>query len=57
DSFRALDRAVHQVLDESQVFRIDHFLGKEATQDLYAVRFGNGLFSPKFRDLEVGVLR
>ncbi|MGC1732599.1 MAG: glucose-6-phosphate dehydrogenase, partial [Pseudonocardiaceae bacterium] len=44
-SFHALDRAVHQVLDESQVFRIDHFLGKEATQDLYAVRFGNGLFS------------
>jgi glucose-6-phosphate 1-dehydrogenase len=45
DSFHALDRAVHQVLDESQVFRIDHFLGKEAAQDLYAVRFGNGLFS------------
>jgi glucose-6-phosphate 1-dehydrogenase len=45
DSFQALDRAVHQVLDESQVFRIDHFLGKEATQDLYAGRFGNGLFS------------
>ena len=45
DSFRALDRVVHEVLDESQVFRIDHFLGKEATQDLYAVRFGNGLFS------------
>jgi len=44
-SFQALDRAVHQVLDESQVFRIDHFLAKEATQDLYAVRFGNGLFS------------
>jgi glucose-6-phosphate 1-dehydrogenase len=45
DSFHALDRAVHQVLDESQVFRIDHFLAKEAAQDLYAVRFGNGLFS------------
>jgi glucose-6-phosphate 1-dehydrogenase len=45
DSFRALDRVVHEVLTESQVFRIDHFLGKEATQDLYAVRFGNGLFS------------
>jgi glucose-6-phosphate 1-dehydrogenase len=45
DSFWALGRAVHQILDESQVFRIDHFLGNEATQDLYAVRFGNGLFS------------
>ncbi|MDT7601579.1 MAG: glucose-6-phosphate 1-dehydrogenase [Pseudonocardiales bacterium] len=45
DSFRALDTAVHNVLDESQVFRIDHFLGKEATQDLHVVRFANGLFS------------
>ena len=45
DSFRALDEVVHQVLDESQVFRIDHFLGKEATQDLHIVRFANGLFS------------
>jgi glucose-6-phosphate 1-dehydrogenase len=45
DSFRALDSAVHNVLDESQVFRIDHFLGKEATQDLHVVRFANGLFS------------
>jgi glucose-6-phosphate 1-dehydrogenase len=44
DSFRALDEAVHQVLDESQVFRIDHFLGKEAAQDLHTVRFANGLF-------------
>ena len=45
DTFRALDDAVHGVLDESQVFRIDHFLGKEATQDLHVVRFANGLFS------------
>jgi len=44
-SFRELDDAVHKVLDESQVFRIDHFLGKEATQDLHVVRFANGLFS------------
>ena len=35
---------VHEVLDESQVFRIDHFLGKEATQELRALRFANGLF-------------
>jgi glucose-6-phosphate 1-dehydrogenase len=33
DSFRELDRVVHSVLDEQQVYRIDHFLGKEATQD------------------------
>ncbi|HTF47807.1 MAG TPA: glucose-6-phosphate dehydrogenase (NADP(+)) [Pseudonocardia sp.] len=45
ESFRALNDAVHRVLDESQVFRIDHFLGKEATQDLHIIRFANGLFS------------
>ena len=44
DNFRELDTAVHKVLDESQVFRIDHFLGKEGTQNLHALRFGNGLF-------------
>jgi glucose-6-phosphate 1-dehydrogenase len=43
--FRALDRVVHSVLDEQQVYRIDHFLGKEATQDLHLMRFANGLFS------------
>ena len=44
-SFRVLDRVVHAVLDEQQVFRIDHFLGKEATQDLHVLRFANGLFA------------
>ncbi len=43
-NFRELDDAVHAVLAESQVFRIDHFLGKEGTQNLHALRFGNGLF-------------
>ena len=43
-SFRDLDRVVHSVLDEQQVYRIDHFLGKEATQDLHVLRFANGLF-------------
>jgi glucose-6-phosphate 1-dehydrogenase len=41
-SFRELDRVVHAVLDEQQVYRIDHFLGKEATQDLHLLRFANG---------------
>ncbi|HEV2259105.1 MAG TPA: glucose-6-phosphate dehydrogenase (NADP(+)) [Streptosporangiaceae bacterium] len=41
DSFRELDRVVHSVLDEQQVYRIDHFLGKEATQDLHVLRFAN----------------
>ena len=44
-SFRTLDRIVHSVLDEQQVYRIDHFLGKEATQDLHLLRFANGLFA------------
>jgi glucose-6-phosphate 1-dehydrogenase len=42
--FRELDTAVHQVLEEEQVFRIDHFLGKEGAQDLHALRFGNGMY-------------
>ena len=44
EAFRDLDRVVHSVLDEQQVYRIDHFLGKEATQDLHVLRFANGLF-------------
>ena len=43
--FRELDRVVHSVLDEQQVYRIDHFLGKEATQDLHLLRFANGSFA------------
>src|SRR5581483_9034699 len=42
EDFRELDRVVHSVLDEQQVYRIDHFLGKEATQDLHVLRFANG---------------
>src|SRR5215470_12680698 len=42
ENFRELDRVVHAVLGEQQVYRIDHFLGKEATQDLHLLRFANG---------------
>jgi glucose-6-phosphate 1-dehydrogenase len=45
ENFRALDAAVHKVLAEEQVYRIDHFLGKEATQDLHVLRFANSLFA------------
>ena len=45
ENFRELDEAVHEVLEESQVYRIDHFLGKEATQDLHVLRFANTLFA------------
>ncbi|MGA8256527.1 MAG: glucose-6-phosphate dehydrogenase [Nocardioides sp.] len=43
---KALNDEVHQVFDEDQVFRIDHFLGKEAAQNILAFRFANGLFEP-----------
>ena len=45
-SARALNHTVHRVFHESQVFRIDHFLGKEAVQNILAIRFANGLFEP-----------
>ena len=46
ESFRDLDELVHEVLDESQVYRIDHFLGKETVQNILALRFANGMFEP-----------
>jgi len=46
DSARALNQTLHAVLEESQIFRIDHFLGKEAVQNILAFRFANGLFEP-----------
>ena len=42
----ALNRALHDTFDESQIFRIDHFLGKEAALNILAFRFANGLFEP-----------
>jgi glucose-6-phosphate 1-dehydrogenase len=42
----ALNRQVHEVFAEDQIFRIDHFLGKEAAQNILAFRFANGLFEP-----------
>jgi glucose-6-phosphate 1-dehydrogenase len=45
-SARALNDKVHRVFDESQVFRIDHFLGKESVDNILAFRFANGLFEP-----------
>jgi glucose-6-phosphate 1-dehydrogenase len=45
EAFRDLNQVVQSVLDEKQVYRIDHFLGKEATQDLHLLRFANMSFS------------
>ncbi len=41
-----LNDQLHQTFRESQIFRIDHFLGKEAAQNILAFRFANGLFEP-----------
>jgi glucose-6-phosphate 1-dehydrogenase len=45
-SARELSRDVSKVLDESQVYRIDHYLGKETVQNILALRFGNSTFEP-----------
>jgi glucose-6-phosphate 1-dehydrogenase len=45
-SGRAVNAAVAEVFGEQQVFRIDHYLGKETVQNLAALRFGNALFEP-----------
>jgi glucose-6-phosphate 1-dehydrogenase len=45
-SARKLNEMVHEVIEEDRVFRIDHFLGKEAAQNILALRFANGLFEP-----------
>jgi glucose-6-phosphate 1-dehydrogenase len=46
DSARTLNRELAEVFDEEQVYRIDHYLGKETVQNLAVFRFGNGLFEP-----------
>ncbi len=46
ESARALNALVASVLDESQTFRIDHYLGKETVQNILVFRFGNSIFEP-----------
>ena len=45
-SAAALDACVHAAFDESQVYRIDHYLGKETVQNVLALRFANAIFEP-----------
>ena len=45
-SARALNAAVHQVFAERQVYRIDHYLGKETVQNILVLRFANTIFEP-----------
>ena len=44
ESAQSLNREVHRVFDERQVYRIDHYLGKETVQNLLVFRFANGIF-------------
>lgn len=52
-SARELNGMIHEVFDEEQVFRIDHFLGKEAAQNILALRFANGLFEPIWNRMHI----
>jgi glucose-6-phosphate 1-dehydrogenase len=46
ESARELNDDVNAVLSEDQIFRIDHYLGKDAVQNILVFRFGNGIFEP-----------
>jgi glucose-6-phosphate 1-dehydrogenase len=46
ESAKALNTDIHKHLREDQIYRIDHFLGKETVQNILALRFANGLFEP-----------
>jgi len=46
DSARKLNQALKQILNETQIYRIDHYLGKETVQNILVFRFGNGIFEP-----------
>jgi glucose-6-phosphate 1-dehydrogenase len=48
-SNRTINQTVRRFFEEKQVFRIDHYLGKPAVQNLFALRFGNALFEPLWR--------
>jgi glucose-6-phosphate 1-dehydrogenase len=46
ESARSLNKNISSTLQESQIYRIDHYLGKETVQNILIFRFGNGLFEP-----------
>ena len=45
-SARELNQQIHEVFNEDQVYRIDHYLGKETVQNIVVLRFANGIFEP-----------
>ncbi len=46
DTARELDQKLSHIFEERQIFRVDHYLGKEAVQNLLVFRFANGIFDP-----------
>jgi glucose-6-phosphate 1-dehydrogenase len=46
ESCRSLNRVIHSVFSEDEIFRIDHYLGKETVQNILVFRFANGIFEP-----------
>lgn len=46
ESAHSLNEKIHEVFDESQVYRIDHYLGKETVQNMMVLRFANSIFEP-----------
>ena len=52
-SARQINHDVGQYFDEQQIFRIDHYLGKETVQNLMVLRFGNSIFEPLWRSPQI----
>jgi glucose-6-phosphate 1-dehydrogenase len=53
DTARELNRRLGACLDEQQIYRIDHFLGKETVRNIMVTRFGNGVFEPLWNRLHI----
>jgi glucose-6-phosphate 1-dehydrogenase len=56
-SAKELNESIKRVLHENQIFRIDHYLGKETVQNILAFRFGNSIFEPIFNRTHVDNIR
>ena len=46
ESGMKLNKTLHELISEEQIYRIDHYLGKETVQNLLVTRFANGIFEP-----------